>query len=103
MNKLDRGKAASLSEYRIFETEQFQEDLQRKLGPRRERLTEKLRGHVYPKLKIKPYFGKNIRKLRGYKPETWRLRIGPYRFFYEIDEEEKIVFMIAAETRQSGY
>jgi len=41
--------------------------------------------------------------LRGYKPETWRYRIGPHRFFYEVDEEKKIVFMIAAETRQGSY
>jgi mRNA interferase RelE/StbE len=92
-----------LREYRIFETEQFQEDLQRNLGPRQERLAKKLHEYVYPQLKAQPYFGKNIRKLRGYKPETWRYRIGPRRFFYEVDEEKKIVFMVAAETRQGSY
>ena len=92
-----------MPEYRIFETEQFQEDLQRNLGPRKEKLTKKLHEYVYPQLKAQPYFGKNIRKLRGYKPETWRYRIGPHRFFYEVDVEKKIVFMIAAETRQGSY
>jgi mRNA interferase RelE/StbE len=92
-----------LSDYRIFETEQFQEDLKKNLGPRQEKLTKKLNVYVYPRLKTQPYFGKNIRKLRGFKPETWRYRIGPYRFFYEVDEEEKIIFMIAAETRQESY
>ena len=92
-----------MPEYRIFETEQFQEDLQRNLGPRKEKLTKKLHEYVYPQLKAQPYFGKNIRKLRGYKPETWRYRIGPHRFFYEMDVEKKIVFMIAAETRQGSY
>lgn len=92
-----------MSEYQIFETEQFQRDLQRNLGPRQEKLGKKLHEHVYPRLKAQPYFGKNIRKLRGYKPETWRYRIGPHRFFYEIDEANKIVFMIAAETRQGTY
>jgi len=92
-----------LSEYRIFKTEQFQEDLQRNLGPRQEKLTKKLHEYVYPQLKAQPYFGKNIRKLRGYKPETWRYRIGPHRFLYEVDEEKKIVFMTAAETRQGSY
>ena len=87
-----------MPEYRIFETEQFQEDLQRNLGSRKEKLTKKLQEYGYPKLKAQPYFGKNIRKLRGYKPETWRYRIGPHRFFYEVDVEKKIVFMIAAET-----
>jgi mRNA interferase RelE/StbE len=92
-----------LSDYRIFETEQFQKDLQGKLGPRQEKLTKKLREYVYPRLRAQPYFGKNIRKLRGYKPETWRYRIGPYRFFYEVDEKKKIVFMLAAETRRGSY
>jgi mRNA interferase RelE/StbE len=92
-----------LSEYRIFETDQFQEDLQRNLGPRHERLTQKLYKFVYPQLRSQPYFGKNIRKLRGYQPETWRYRIGPYRFFYEVDEEKKIIFMVAAQTRQGSY
>lgn len=92
-----------MANYRIFETEQFQKDLQRNLGPRKEKLEKKLRDYVYPQLRSQPYFGKNIRKLRGYKPETWRYRIGSHRFFYEVDEKRKIVFMITAETRQESY
>ena len=92
-----------MSEYRLFETEQFQEDLRRSLGSRQEKLTKKLYDYVYPQLKTQPYFGKNIKKLRGCKPETWRYRIGRHRFFYEVGEEKKIVFMIAAETRQGSY
>jgi mRNA interferase RelE/StbE len=92
-----------LSEYRIFETEQFERDLQKNLGARREKIAAKLREYVYPQLKAQPYFGKNIRKLKGYKPETWRYRIGPHRFFYEVDEQRKIVFLLAAETRQGSY
>lgn len=92
-----------MSEYRIFETEQFERDLQKNLGARREKIAAKLREYVYPQLKAQPYFGKNIRKLKGYKPETWRYRIGPHRFFYEVDEQRKIVFLLAAETRQGSY
>ena len=92
-----------LPEFRIFETGQFQADLEKNLGGLREKITRKLRDHIYPPLRQQLYFGKNIKKLRGYKPETWRYRIGGYRFFYEIDDKQKIVFMIAAETRQSGY
>jgi mRNA interferase RelE/StbE len=54
-------------------------------------------------LRIQPYFGKNIKKLRGYKTETWRYRIGPPRFLYEVDEKRKIVLLLAAETRQASY
>jgi mRNA interferase RelE/StbE len=92
-----------LSEYRIFETEQFQDDLRRNLGQRPEKLTKKLHEFVYPRLRIQPYVGKNIGKLRGYKPETWRYRIGKYRFFFEVDEKKKIVFLVTAEIRHSSY
>jgi mRNA interferase RelE/StbE len=46
---------------------------------------------------------KSGKKLRGYIPDTWRYRIGGYRFFYTIDDERTMVFMIAADTRQQSY
>jgi len=92
-----------LSEYRIFETKQFQNELIKKLGVQEEKIIKKLRYFVYPQLKTQPFFGRNIKKLKGFKPETWRYRIGDYRFFYEVDEKKKIVFMIAAESRQKSY
>jgi len=92
-----------LSEFRIFETAQFQDDLERITAARREKISLKLRALVYPQLRDQPYFGTNIKKLKGFKPETWRYRIGPYRFFFQVDDKEKIVFMIAAETRQQSY
>jgi len=46
--------------------------------------------------------GGNIRKLRNSSPETWRYRIGEYRFFYQIDEQKKIIFMIAADHRKQA-
>ncbi len=92
-----------MAEYRIFETLQFQKDLEKNLGPRQAKIVEKLRVFVYPRLREHPHFGKNIKKLRGFEPETWRYRVGGYRFFYEIDEHRKIVLMIAADTRQKSY
>ena len=92
-----------MSEYRIFETDQFQSDLNSNLGPRRDKIVAKLHAEVYPQLRLQPFFGRNIKKLKGYKPETWRYRIGGFRFFYEIDDARKIVFLIAADTRQKSY
>ncbi len=92
-----------MSEYRIFETDQFQSDLNSNLGPRRDKIVAKLHTEVYPRLRLQPFFGRNIKKLKGYKPETWRYRIGGFRFFYEIDDARKIVFLIAADTRQRSY
>ena len=68
-----------------------------------ETLRNKLKQSVYPYLKEEPHFGPHIKKLRAWKPETWRYRIGSWRFFYTIDEKEKVVYMLVAEHRSSSY
>ncbi len=93
----------SLNNFKIFETSQFLKGLEQDFSGQQARIKRKLEAYVYPQLKQNPYFGKNIKKLTNYKPETWRYRIGSYRFFYEIDGLEKIVFMIAADSRQGAY
>jgi len=92
-----------LNKYRIFETERFQKDLQHIAMSGQSKLRQKLQEFVYPQLRSHPHFGSNIKKLKGYKPDTWRYRIGAWRFFYEIDEQERIVFMLAASHRSSAY
>lgn len=92
-----------MSDFRIFETDQFQEDLGKIFGGRKGKIVGKLEKYVYPQLKQQPYIGKNIKKLKGYSPETWRYRIGDYRFFYEVDDKKKLVFMIAAGLRAKIY
>ncbi|MFH1339038.1 MAG: type II toxin-antitoxin system RelE/ParE family toxin [Candidatus Omnitrophota bacterium] len=92
-----------MDNFKIFETDQFLEDLEQDFSGQQERIKIKLTAYVYPQLKQNPYFGKNIKKLTNYKPETWRYRIGNWRFFYEIDDQKKIVYMIAADNRQSAY
>lgn len=98
-----RAGAASLTEYRIFETRQFSEDLAELALAGRPQIVSKLRDVVYPQLRSHPHFGPHVRKLRGYSPDTWRYRIGAWRFFYEIDDERGIVAMIAASHRGSAY
>ena len=92
-----------MTNYRIFETEQFQKDLRRIVSSGQPKVAQKLRDFVYPQLREHPHFGPNIKKLRGFDPDTWRYRIGAYRFFYEIDEDKKIVFMLAASHRSVAY
>ena len=89
-----------MDNFKIFETGQFLKDLEQDFSGQQERIKRKLQAYVYPQLKQNPYFGKNIKKLTNYKPETWRYRIGSYRFFYEIDGSEKIVYMITTDSRQ---
>jgi len=88
-------------EFRIFETNEFKKALAR-LGPPRF-LPRKLETYVYPQLRQGPCFGPNIRKLHGYTPETWRYRIGPYRLFYSVDKDERIVFMLTVDDRKDAY
>jgi len=92
-----------LDKFRIFETNQFIKGLKQNFSGQQERIKIKLVNYVYPQLKQNPYFGKNIKKLVNYKPDTWRYRISSYRFFYEIDNQNKIVFMISVDNRQNAY
>jgi len=89
--------------YRIFETRQFLRDLER-LGPAaRRRLEAKLRQHVYPILRDNPHLGPNIKRLKNWEPPTWRYRVADWRFFYEIDERDRVVSMLAADHRRQAY
>jgi len=75
-----------------------------KLGhARQEQLESKLRGYVYPLLSEEPYIGPNIKRLKNWDPPTWRYRIGDWRFFYEIDEQKRIILMIASKHRKEAY
>ena len=89
--------------FRIFETETFLASLEKDFEGQKEKITVKLRTRVYQQLRDSPSFGANIKKLRNWAPPTWRYRIGSYRFFYEIDSENKIVSMLLAEHRGRAY
>lgn len=92
-----------MANYRIFETETFQQDLAKISRSGLGRLQDKLQEHVYPQLRVEPHYGAHIKRLKEWTPPTWRYRIGSWRFFYEIDEKEKIVFMTTADHRSSAY
>jgi len=92
-----------LNKFKIFETNQFLKDLEQNFSGQQERIKTKLLTYIYPQLKQNPYFGKNIKKLVNYEPDTWRYRISSYRFFYEIDDQNKIVFMLSVDNRQNAY
>ena len=92
-----------MGKFQEIETGGFREDLDLNFGSQQERIVKKLQEYVYPQLRNQPYFGPNIKKLRNYNPDTWRYRIGDYRFFYEIDTQRHLVIMIAAEHRSDAY
>jgi mRNA interferase RelE/StbE len=92
-----------LSNYRIFETNEFQKRIG-KISKREKSFVEKkLREYIYPQLKEEPHYGNNIKKLVDYKPETRRYRIGKYRLFYTIDENEKIIYILSIDLRKDAY
>jgi mRNA interferase RelE/StbE len=92
-----------LGKFKIFETDQFLQDLSQDFKGHGERIAKRLREYVYPQLRDNPHFGTNIKKLKNYQPETWRYRVGDYRFFYEIDTTENIVYMVAVDSRKDSY
>ena len=92
-----------MSDYRIFETDEFQKQLKRVTPRQRKAIENKLSAYVYPQLKVAPWYGPNIKKLRGFDPETWRYRIGNHRVFYCVDEEDRIVFILTIDDRKDAY
>lgn len=98
---MERG--GSLTDFRIFETDQFQKDLKQIARAGVPKLVSKLYEYVYPHLRSNPTTGANIKRLKGPYSDIWRYRIGAWRFFYKIDEKRRIVFMIAASHRSSAY
>jgi len=97
-----RGEGA-LSEFRVFETDEFRKRLQ-KLPIRDARFVQhKLAAYVYPQLRADPFLGPNIKKLRGYDPATWRYRIGRFRVFFMVDQVERTVFMLSLDDRRDAY
>ncbi|OGR92425.1 MAG: hypothetical protein A3I11_01890 [Elusimicrobia bacterium RIFCSPLOWO2_02_FULL_39_32] len=92
-----------MDNFKIFETDQFLEDLEQDFSGRQDKIKLKLKSYVYPQLRMQPFYGSNIKKLVNYNPDTWRYRIGQYRFFYLIDDKKKVVMMISADSRGSAY
>ncbi|MEN6439466.1 MAG: type II toxin-antitoxin system RelE/ParE family toxin [Syntrophobacter sp.] len=92
-----------MGKFKIFETDHFLHDLSRDFQGLRARIANRLREYIYPQLRDNPNFGKNIKKLRKYQSETWRYRVGDYRFFYQIDEAESIVYMLAVDSKTDSY
>jgi mRNA interferase RelE/StbE len=66
-------------------------------------LQGKLRTYVYPRLRKNPFVGPNIKKLKGYTPDTWRYRIGDFRVFFLVDQAERVVFILSVDGRKDAY
>jgi len=85
-----------LTKYRIAETETFEKKI-------KSTKYKKIKEYVYPILRKNPYFGSNIKKLKGNYKDLYRFRIGDYRLFYKISEDTVIVFIVDIEARKDAY
>ena len=90
----------SLDKYIIAETENYSKKINSK---KYNHLCRKIVEDVYPLLRNNPFFGGNIKKLKGEYKDIYRFRIGNYRLFYTIEEQKSIVFIIDIEKRQDAY
>ncbi|MCP4267409.1 MAG: type II toxin-antitoxin system RelE/ParE family toxin [Candidatus Brocadiaceae bacterium] len=92
-----------MSNFRIFETDEFFKQLKKMSSPNVDFLQKKLNSYVYPQIKNQPFWGNNIKKLQGYSPDTWRYRIGKFRLFYVVNQEERIISILTVDFRKDAY
>ena len=92
-----------MNDYRIFETAEFIKKLDKLSQLDKSFIQNKLKIYVYPQIKSTHWFGKNIKKLNGFDPETWRYRIGKFRLFYLIEEKEHTIYMLTIDYRTDAY
>ena len=78
-----------LNRFEIAETEIFQRSISKK---EISKIYNKIKTYVYPQLRINPFFGKNIKKLKDEFKDVYRYRIGEYRLFYQVAEKQILIF-----------
>ena len=86
--------------FNIAETETFSRSIAQ---PEYKKIYEKIKNYVYPQLRISPYFGNNIKRLKGELKDTYRYRIGDHRLFYTIDAGQLLVFVLNIKRRKDAY
>lgn len=63
----------------------------------------KIKTIVYPQLRENPFFGTNIKKLKGEFEGYYRYRLGNYRLFYIVEQDKVMVFVVDIRHRQGAY
>jgi len=87
-------------EFEIAETEDFSRKLKTHDYVS---LISKIENFVYPQLRVNPFYGPNIKKLKGQFKDLYRYRIGNFRLFYGIDSNKIIVIIIDIKKRKDSY
>jgi mRNA interferase RelE/StbE len=95
-----RGNTELLNKFKIAETDHF---LKRIYDQKFSKMYKKITDFVYPQLRENPYFGSNIKKLKGTFEGVYRYRIGKYRLFYIIDNDKILVLILDLSDRKDAY
>ena len=89
-----------LNRFEIAETETFQRSISKR---EISKIYNKIKTYVYPQLRINPFFGNNIKKLKGEFKDVYRYRIGEYRLFYQVAEKQIWIFIMDIVKRKDAY
>lgn len=88
------------TEYEIAETDSFAKKIEK---TEFNTIYSKIVDYIYPQLRKNPFYGPNIKKLKGEFSNIYRYRIGQYRLFYTIDTNTIVVFIIDLSHRKDSY
>lgn len=86
-------------DFKIAQTKEFEKNI-KKLDLK---IYTKIKNIVYPQLKKNPFYGTNIKKLKGEYEGLYRYKIGNYRLFYIINNDKIIVIITTISHRQGAY
>ena len=88
-----------LSNFQIAESNTF-DKVKKKLD---KKLYQKIINIVYPQLKNNPFYGTNIKKLKGNFEGYYRYRLGNYRLFYLIENQQVLVVIVDLKHKKEAY
>lgn len=89
-----------LNNFEIAETEIFSSKTEDR---KYIKIYKKIIDYIYPQLKINPFFGNNIKKLKGEFEGIYRYRIGDYRLFYQIENDKVLIIILNIDDRKDAY
>ena len=89
-----------LNKFKIAETDTFVSKLS---DPKFSKIYKKISDYVYPQLRENPFFGSNIKKLKGDFEGLYRYRVGNYRIFYKIENNQVLVIILDIDDRKDAY
>jgi len=95
-----KGNIKLLNKFEIAETELFSSKVE---GTKYKKIYKKITDYIYPQLKLNPFFGSNIKKLKGEFDEVYHYRIGNYKLFYQIENDKVLIIILDIDDRKDAY